>query len=242
MTKYAIYSDIHGNLEAYRSFLELCQRERVRQFFCVGDIVGYGADPSECIKLTREIDPVIVSGNHDWAAAGRISTEEFSVHAKSAVEWAAARLDEAEKQYLRSLDLTYARDDLTLVHSALARPEVFEYVFDYQAAGRMFRLMSGDIAFIGHSHVPGTFIRSGQKIDYISGANITLEKDKKYLINVGSVGQPRDGDWRGSFCLWDLDSGAIEIVRFDYDKEKAKDKILRTDMASFFAARLTEGR
>lgn len=240
--KYAIFSDMHANLEAYEAVLDALAGEGISRFFCVGDIVGYGADPAPCIALTRKLDPVIVCGNHDWAAAGLFSTEYFNASAKEAVLWTASMLSGADKDYLGSLKLTHADEELTLVHGTLMHPAEFDYVFDLYTAYKMFESMTTKAAFIGHSHAPGIFYTSAGSVEYTRMPEVEISADKRYLVNVGSVGQPRDGDWRASFCVWDKDRGVIEIRRIEYDVGKAKRKILDAGLPASLAERLSEGR
>ena len=243
--KYAIFSDIHGNLEAYQAVLGALRKEGELKYFCVGDIVGYGADPAACIKATKRLNPVIVCGNHDWAAVGLTSMEYFNDYAKKAALWTASVLGKEDKDYLSSLKLTYTDEEMTLVHGTLMRPGRFEYVFDFDTAYRMMELMATKIAFIGHSHVPGIFFMEGDNVEYNSGPKVKYSKDsqnKKCLVNVGSVGQPRDGDWRASYCVWDKDAGTLEIKRVEYDVAKARKKILDAGLPEILAERLRKGR
>ncbi len=240
--KYAIFSDMHGNLEAYQSVLDALKEENPSRYFCSGDIVGYGADPAACIDITRKLDPVLVCGNHDWASVEMTSIEYFNDHAKRAALWTAAVLNADDKDYLGSLKLTYSDKDMTMVHGTLMKPEMFDYVFDFSTAYQMLKVMKTKIAFIGHSHIPGVFFLDGDKIDYAPGPEVKLSKDKRYLVNVGSVGQPRDGDWRPAFCIWDRDANIIKIKRVTYDIESAKKKIIDAKLPEFLANRLSAGR
>jgi diadenosine tetraphosphatase ApaH/serine/threonine PP2A family protein phosphatase len=240
--KYALFSDMHGNLEAYKAVADELEGEKGIRYFCIGDIVGYGADPKPCIRLTRKLDPVIVCGNHDWASVGLTSVEYFNEHAKKAVLWTASELGKRDADYLRSLDLIYKDRDMTLVHGTLMNPELFNYVFDLQTARRMMELMTTRVGFIGHSHVPGIFIMNGDSVEYTEAAKVNMRDDRRYLVNVGSVGQPRDGDPRASFCVWDRDAGTVEIKRAVYDVGKAQMKIREAGLPDFLARRLGEGR
>lgn len=240
--KYAIFSDIHGNLEAYESVLKALKREKRLKYFCAGDIVSYGADPVACIKITRKLNPVIVGGNHDWASVGLTPIEYFNDYARKSVLWTASSLDEKGKDYLRSLPLIYIDNEITMVHGTLMRPEDFEYIFDLDTAYKMTNLMVTRIGFVGHSHVPGIFTLENGKIEYTKGPKVKIEKQKRYLVNVGSVGQPRDGDWRASFAIFDRDAGTIEIRRVEYDLPKAQKKILDAGLPEILAERLSEGR
>lgn len=240
--KYIIFSDMHGNLEAYQAVLDALSKEGECKYFCVGDIVGYGADPAPCIETTRGLNPVIVGGNHDWAAVGLTSVEYFNDYAKKAVLWAASALGKDDKDYLRSLKLTYVDRELTLVHGTLMHPEGFEYIFDLYTAFNMMKLMATKVAFVGHSHVPGIFVLEKENIEYTGGPEIKISKDKKYLVNVGSIGQPRDGDWRASFCIWDRAKEILKIKRVEYDIQRAQKKILKAGLPEILAHRLGEGR
>ncbi len=240
--KYAIFSDMHGNQEAYESVLNDVAKENPDKYFCVGDIVGYGANPNECLKMTKSLAPVAVCGNHDWASVELTSIEYFNEYARQALLWTSSGLTDEDKDYLRSLHLTYADDDLTMVHGTWMRPENFDYVFDFQTASRMTKMIPTKIGFIGHSHVAGAFFVEDGQQEYSVQSKIKIERDKSYLINVGSVGQPRDGDRRASYCIWDKDKGTIETRRVEYDIEKAKKKIVEAGLPRFLATRLSEGR
>jgi len=240
--KYAVFSDMHGNLEAYQAVLSALEREDIHKYYCVGDIVGYGADPSVCIDITKRLNPVIVCGNHDWAAAGLTSAENFNPYAKKAVLWTASVLTDEEKDNLRSLKLTYEDEDATLVHGTLMEPEDFGYVFDSETAYNMMNLMKTQVSFIGHSHSPVVFTLYKDKIEYTADPVFKVQEGRKYLVNVGSVGQPRDGDSRAAFCIWDRAARLIEIRRVEYDIGKAQKKILDAGLPGILAERLGEGR
>lgn len=240
--KYAIFSDIHGNLEAYQAVLNSLKGEGRVKYICVGDIVGYGADPEECIHITKRLGPIVIAGNHDWAAVNKTALDYFNDYAKKAVQWTSGEINADEKQYLKALELIYISKDMTVVHGTLMRPEMFEYAFDYATAHRMLKLMETSIAFIGHTHVPGIFSLNKDRVEYGSGPTVKISASKKYLVNVGSIGQPRDGDPRASYCIWDTNSGKIEIRRVDYDIEKTQKKIIDAGLPEFLAKRLSEGR
>lgn len=191
----------------------------------MGDIVGYAANPKECIKIMRELDCPTVCGNHDWAAVDLVDTSYFNPHARAAVEWTKKQLDKAEKNYLKNLPLTYEDGEITLVHGSLERPEEFDYIFDESAAQRTLNLCRTKICFIGHSHSP---------FEYSNGT--------KWLVNVGSVGQPRDAEPGAAYCIYDLDKDAFEIKRVEYDIKATMNKILAAGLPKILAFRLIEGR
>jgi len=241
--KYAIFSDIHSNLEAYEAVLEKIASERVEGYYCCGDIVGYGADHSACIDKTREIKACIVAGNHDWGSVGLADINNFTENAKAAVLWTTAVLSEKEKDYLKTLKPTY-KDKFMLAHASPDRPEEFEYIFDLSSAYKALSEMEkGTICFVGHTHMPGAFIenRDGY-VGYNPWPQIKVEKDTKYLVNVGSVGQPRDGDPRAAYCIYDTDNRVIGINRTKYDIKTAQYKIIKAGLPAALAERLSLGR
>ena len=240
--RYAIFSDVHSNLEAFESVLQAFKEEKVDKYFFVGDIVGYGADPKECIKLLKKLQAVSVCGNHDWAAVGKTSISYFNEYAKAAVLWTRDALNEEEREFLKSLELVYQDADLTLVHGTLDAPGDFNYIFDTYTALQTIGLLKTQVGFVGHSHTP-FIIKSEQGFPVIVGENkAKIEKDKKYLVNVGSVGQPRDGDPRAAYCVYDKKENTIEIKRVIYDIKSAQNKILKAGLPEILADRLAEGR
>jgi len=240
--KYAIFSDIHGNLEAFEAVLMAIDKENPAAYFCVGDIVGYGANPVECIEKVQKLNPTIVCGNHDWAAVELTDVEYFNSVAKKAVLWTRDNLGDEDVEYLKSLKLTYTDTDITLVHGTLDYPEGFSYVLDGYAATKTMALMRTQVCFIGHSHVAGTFYDNKGITGYSESGKIEIRPGNKYLVNVGSVGQPRDGDPRASYCIYDNEKDTIEIKRISYDVAKAQQKILKAGLPRVLAARLDEGK
>lgn len=240
---YAIFSDMHSNLEAYQAFLEDAKKEGIEKYFCVGDIVGYGADPRQCIKLTKELDCPVVCGNHDWATAQKIEIDYFNGNARKAVLWTQERLDGLDINYLGNLKLVYQNDELTLVHGTLEHPEEFGYVLDEAEAARTLHLQETPLCFIGHSHAAGIFYEDKDgSIRYSLHPEMEIAQDRRYLVNVGSIGQPRDGDWRGSYCIFDKERKTLRIKRLEYDLKKAQEKILKAGLPSFLAMRLARGQ
>jgi predicted phosphodiesterase len=240
--RYAILGDIHSNLEAYEAVLAELKDEKDLKYFSVGDIVGYGADPVAAIEITRSLGTTSVCGNHDWAAAGLIETSDFNPNAEAAILWTKDILGIGDIEYLKGLELVYENSDLTLVHGTLNRPEDFDYVLDTYIAYKMMMLAKTKVSFIGHSHIAGIFILEDDMPRYTVKQSITIEPDAKYLVNVGSVGQPRDGDWRAAYCIYDTGKKTLEIRRAEYDVKKAMNKILKAGLPKMLAYRLAEGR
>lgn len=222
--RYAVFSDIHSNLEALEAVLEALKTEKVERYFCVGDVVGYAADPKACIKIIRQLDCLTVCGNHDWAAVDLIDYSYFNVSARVAVDWTKLQLNDSEKNYLKGLPLKYEDEGITLVHGSLERPGEFDYIFEEDDASRTLDLCRTNICFVGHTHSPAKFTKGGRR-----------------LVNVGSVGQPRDYDPRAAYCIYETDTGTAEIKRVKYDIRRAMNKILDAGLPEVLAYRLLEG-
>lgn len=243
--RYAVFSDIHSNLEAYEAVLADCSKEKLDKYFCGGDIVGYGADPHACIAKTRGLNTVTVAGNHDWAAAGLTDLNNFNPNAKAAVLWTAQALDKEEKGYLKGLKVLH-RDDFTMVHGSPNRPEDFEYIFGLNHAYSAFLRMREEdahICFVGHTHAAGIFVEDQKGyITYDSWPEARLEDNRRYIINTGSVGQPRDSDPRAAYCMYDTIAKVVHIKRVKYDVEAAQQKIIKAGLPRILAERLSLGK
>ncbi|UCB56612.1 MAG: metallophosphoesterase family protein [Candidatus Omnitrophota bacterium] len=240
--RWAILSDIHGNLEALEAVKAALFKERIDKYLCLGDIVGYGANPRECIAEVRNLGAPTVAGNHDWAAVGLFDITYFNPTAGMAVLWTVQNISEHDKAYLKNLELTYQEDDLTLVHGSLNNPEKFEYILDIPSAKKTFELTQTKLCFIGHSHSPAIFIREGD--NYSSTARLKLKLDPKqsYIVNAGSIGQPRDGNPRACFVIYDNETNELEIKRVAYDVGSAQAKIIKAGLPHILAERLATGR
>ena len=241
---YCIFGDIHGNLEALEAVLADAQAQHAEAYVCLGDIVGYGANPRECIARVREVTDKTVAGNHDWAAVGRMDIEYFNLFAREAVLWTQNHLDDEQKTYLSRLPLTIELDRFTVVHSTPHRPELFGYIENAMAARLSFQALTSPLAFVGHSHVPVTFFYEddGEEIWYTQETEIPLGDFSKTIVNVGSVGQPRDDNPKAAYALYDTDRQLVTLRRVEYDVETAQQKILDAGLPEVLAARLLIGR
>lgn len=241
--RYAILGDIHSNLEALNEVLWELKKESIDEYLCIGDVVGYNADPKECINITKSLCSKIVAGNHDWATAGKFSLDWFRDMAKDALVWTISLLDDAEKNYLSSLELIYEFQDFTLVHGTLFEPGQFHYLTNAEYAWRDFQFLKTKICFLGHTHKPIVYIMDKEgKMGYFRDEKLNLEDGFHYIVNVGSVGQPRDGDTRACFCIYDTKEKSVEFKRIEYDFEKTQEKILAVDLPQELAFRLSWGR
>lgn len=238
-----LVSDIHSNLEAFGAVLEDAARlGGFDEVWCLGDIVGYGPDPNECIELLRKYTYVSVVGNHDLAAVGRLSTRDFNQNAALAAQWTAAHLSPQHAEFLESLPEVAKKDDFTLVHGSLRRP-VWEYVVSADAARATFRLMETPFCLVGHSHMPficreGDSEYSFDPFPVVEG--YYLDKDR-LIINPGGVGQPRDGDPRTSYAVYDSDERTVQGIRVSYPIEVTQEKMRRAGLPQRLIDRLSFG-
>ncbi len=263
--KYAIFSDIHGNLEALEVVLQLCRDEGVEQYICLGDVVGYNANPKECLDIVRELPNLtIVKGNHDeYASNGDNEMEGFNPHAKAAVLWTRAQLTDDDLRWLSELPmrLTIKGANMTIVHATLDGPDAWGYIFDVHNAADNFSYQFTQLCFCGHSHVPLAFSKrpiamgarpieeiplwasdnDGSDVKTADMIQLPVEQSVKYLINVGSVGQPRNRDSRASFCIYDNEQKLLTRYRLPYDIAATQRKIREAHLPERLAARLERG-
>lgn len=241
--RYCFISDIHGNLEAFTAVLDAAAKEHVDKYICLGDVVGYGADPSRCIEMVRSLKPdALIAGNHEWGVLDLFDINYFNEYAAKAVEWTKKKLSKDEIGYLAQFELVREDDNMTLVHGSMEMPQEFNYILNKGDAYITMNIMKTPVCFVGHSHVAGIFADEGGKAEFLELPRIKMEARRKYVVNVGSIGQPRDGDPRASFAVYDDGSGVVEIKRVAYDVESAKNKILKAGLPDFLAYRLLEGK
>ena len=240
--KYAIFGDIHGNQEALEACVAVMAAEKVDRYICLGDIIGYGSNPLECLKIVEALNPmIIVAGNHDFAVIGRTTSDYFNPFAKNAVEWTRSQLTQEYIDKIGSWKLTDKFDGATVVHSTLDEPEKWGYILTSQDAICTFRLLENNICFIGHSHIP-IILEQNVTILPIQQTSYKLKNNCKYIINAGSVGQPRDGNPRSCFVIYDSDTHSIQYKRVSYDIEKAQMKIINAGLPEILAERLGYGK
>lgn len=240
--RWGILADIHGNLEALKAVLTALSKEGIDNYLCVGDIVGYGADPSECISEIKRLNPAMIVGNHDWAAVNLFDADYFNPDAKTAVLWTKQFLSYEDKEFLKSLELVYQKDQITLVHGSLENPEQFEYVLDFSSAKRAFELLHTRLCFVGHTHAPVIFIKEDDRYSYTFQTKFKLRTTQTCIVNAGSVGQPRDEDPRACYVVYDSEREELQIRRVPYDIRKAQEKIIQAGLPQFLAERLSVGR
>jgi predicted phosphodiesterase len=230
----AIISDIHSNLEALTKALELIDKEPVGKIVCLGDIVGYGSQPNECIDLVHRRCDVVLQGNHDAAVGDLSIAESFTANARSAIHWTHAQVTSANREYLSRLPLVNIDSDVFYVHSSPCDPASWRYIFGRFDAMQAFHCFTQDLCFIGHSHVPDIFSSDGKSVQAIG-------KEGRFIINVGSVGQPRDGNPQLSIGIFDAERRVYRNIRSTYDVELASKKIFAAGLPPALGRRLLHG-
>jgi len=239
--KYAIIADIHGNLDAFQVVLDDIKAQHATHIVCLGDIVGYNAQPKECLNIVRQMNIPCVKGNHDEYCSTENHLDGFNPHAAEAVHWTRQQLADEEKQWLREPKYSRMAANFTMVHATLDAPERWGYVFDKLAAAASFPYQNTQMCFFGHTHVPVAFMRD----TVVRGGTYSkfkVDPAKKYFINVGAVGQPRDNNPKCAYVIYDMDAQTIELRRLDYDIASAQKKILDAGLPERLAERLAFGR
>jgi predicted phosphodiesterase len=239
--RFAIFSDIHSNLEALEAVVADARQRKCTHFVCLGDVVGYNANPTECLERVRELDCPTVKGNHDEQASISTSSTDFNELAERAIKWTRDKLTEKDKQWLRDLPFQKRVRDFTIVHATLDTPAKWGYVFNNLDAAASFTYQRTTVCFFGHTHVPMVFIRDeGVRREPID--HVRIEPASKYFINVGSVGQPRDGNWRAAYCVYDIENNLVQQQRVKYDLATAQKKVIEAGLPRMLAERLAMGR
>lgn len=239
--KYAIIADIHANLEAFQVVLEDIRDQNCTHYACLGDVVGYNANPMECLDLVREMGMPCVKGNHDEYCSIDEHLEGFNPHAAEAINWTRQQLSEDDRKWLRDLKYLRLVASFTIVHATLDGPQRWGYVFDKLAAAASFTYQNTQVCFFGHTHVPVAFMRDS----VVRGGTYSkfkVEPNRKYFVNVGAVGQPRDGNPKAAYVVYDMVQGTIELRRLDYDIPKAQAKIRAAGLPERLAERLAHGK
>lgn len=240
--KLAIISDIHGNLEALQAVLDFLKKEGIDEIVCLGDIVGYGANPNECIDLIKKVTDKVIAGNHDWGAVGLTDTSFFNQIAKTAIDWTKENLTPASKDFIISLPLTLTKNDLYFVHGTPSSPEQWNYLFRGADAVREFKAFHQQICFIGHTHNPQMFAMNQKGMVFqLNYSEQRIERDRRYIINVGSVGQPRDLVPEAAVGIYDLSKKFFTLVRITYNVKEAQQKIMDVGLPVLLAERLEIG-
>ncbi len=240
--RYAILGDIHANLEALTAVLADAEGQGVMQYVCVGDIVGYNASPVECLERVRELKCAVVCGNHDhYCSHAEESLDDFHPLAARVVDWTRGQLSSEQAKYLRELKMSRMVGGFTIVHSTLDMPEKWGYVLDTLEADAHFNYQTTSVCFYGHTHIPVVYEKEGRVTRYISD-RVRIGLGTRYFINGGSVGQPRDGDPRAAYLIYNATRKEIEFRRVPYDVATAQKKIRAARLPERLAIRLELGK
>lgn len=242
--RYAILGDIHANLAALEAVLDALDADSVDSILQVGDVVGYGAAPREVIDVVRERDLVVVKGNHDAACVGEVDARFFNPNARAAVDFTCSLLTREDMKWLAGLPLTHATDDCLLSHGTLSRPERYDYIQNTEDADPSLDVLDRPVCFLGHTHVPVSIMRlvdSPNRTSYTVDRTIDLADSTVALVNVGSVGQPRDEDPRAAYAIFDTERQQVDLHRVEYDIEREADRILRAGLPRMLGDRLFLG-
>lgn len=237
----ALFGDIHANLEALEAVLADADAQGCDFYICMGDVVGYNADPVACLERVRAMECPVVKGNHDEDASGSHSLDAMNPVAAAALMWTRGHLDDEQRTWLRRLRMVRQIEDFTVVHSTLDQPANWNYVTNKFDAMSNFSYQFTQVCFHGHTHVPRVFVKSS-KVQEEPAESLAIEENAKYFINVGSVGQPRDGDWRACYAIYDLEHHLVVFRRVEYDLALTQRKILDAGLPPLLAERLAEGR
>ena len=242
--KHALFGDIHGNSDALTAVLSDIQSRHPDNIYCLGDIVGYGAEPRECLGCIRDLACPTVAGNHDSAGAADVPLHDFNEYARKAIHWTRQQLTDEDRAWLSELPFVIHYEEFSMVHSSLSHPEAFPYILSDADADRCFARMEPPLCFIAHSHVPLAFFDAvpgrpaGRQLDFTEPMAVR----GKMIVNPGSVGQPRDGDPRAAYCIYDDTTQHVTFRRVEYDVAEAARKVRAAGLPELLAWRLEVGR
>jgi predicted phosphodiesterase len=240
-----IFSDTHANYEALSAVLEAYKTERIDVYYCLGDTVGYGGSPNECADLVRQVAKKTILGNHDAAVAGRMDYSYYYEAARQALDTHAAMLSADNAAWLKSLPYKEQLKDVhvDLCHGSPVRLEEFEYIFAPEQARECLPMFDelAHLTLIGHSHLCKVFALTPNSVEELPAVDFKLDPDRRYIVSVGSVGQPRDYDNRASYTIYDSDEKRFYFKRIEYDIESAAEKVLKAKLERNFAHRLYIG-
>lgn len=240
--RFAIFGDIHANLEALEAVLADARSFDVTHFACLGDVVGYNANPSECVELVRQLGCPVVKGNHDEQASEDTDLSTFNSLAAKAIQWTRDNLSEVDKQWLRDLKFSRIVRDFTVTHATLDTPAAWGYVLSALEAAASFNYQNTQVCFYGHTHVPVGYVKNGVMVEEVDPTHVAIEAGKKYFLNVGSVGQPRDGDPRASYAIYSPSEKVVVWRRVEYPIERVQQKIRDAGLPERLALRLGVGK
>ncbi len=241
--KFALISDIHANYEALTQVLADIETQKVDKIFCLGDVIGYGTDPVPCLEAVSKYCDVKLMGNHEYAALGLISTDHYNDAAKKSSEWTKTQLSDNELSTIADFELSYSFEEFYLVHASPFKPDEWKYIIAPNAAIEGFMHFEEKICFNGHTHLPQIFTEQEDALPRCQiGHDFLPDKESRYIINVGSVGQPRDNDNRACYLIFDTAEYEAEYRRVEYDITAVQKKMTALKMPEMLINRLAIGR
>jgi diadenosine tetraphosphatase ApaH/serine/threonine PP2A family protein phosphatase len=241
--KYGFFSDVHANLEALKACIIDFRTEKLDKLFFLGDAVGYGPNPDECVKLIKDVATVKLMGNHDYAALGLMETEFFNQYAAESMGWTKSSISRKTIEIMSDFELQYMLDNLLLVHSSPREPELWHYILDMEDATESFEYFTQKICLLGHTHRPYIVYKEKEGETVLSKQNEEIiTEDRRYLVNIGSVGQPRDGDPRSCYLIYDVETGGIRHKRVSYNIKATQKDMAKIGLPEYLIERLAVGR
>lgn len=239
----AIISDVHANLEALTAVMQDIENRNAEKVFFLGDAVGYGADPNKCIKLICDFCEIKLLGNHDFVAMGLESPENFNIMARQSIVWTRKELKKKALERMSDFDMEATFLDYYFVHATPENPAEWNYMLSTNEAEQNFDFFSQDFCFVGHSHMPAVFCMQPKgKVELIESESIEARPDCRYIINVGSVGQPRDGNKHACYLEADTETNCFTFRRVPYDLQLAQEKMRKAQLPEFLITRLASGK
>jgi diadenosine tetraphosphatase ApaH/serine/threonine PP2A family protein phosphatase len=242
--RYILISDIHGNLEALQAVLDFVHRLEPYQLYCLGDVVGYGADPKQCLTTLQDESNLILAGNHDLAVAGVITSESFNRMASEVVQWTRRALDEEHIEALSSLPLVYIDGDYLFTHASPITPLEFPYIKTLEEVAEVFSSIGQRFCFVGHTHLPVLVAKNERTgaLEIRRENRVMIKNGYKYFVNAGSTGQPRDSNPDACVVVLDEENETIEFLRVPYDISSCQNKIISEGLPTYLAERLMLAR
>jgi diadenosine tetraphosphatase ApaH/serine/threonine PP2A family protein phosphatase len=242
----ALFSDVHGNEAAMRAVAADIEKRGVDRVCFLGDAVGYYPNPNECLSIIRDIAQICIMGNHDYAALGILESKSFNSYAREAIEWTKDALKRKWVEFMSGFVMTSDEEDMFLVHATPMDPEAWNYIFSLADADLNFGYFDSPVCFVGHSHRPVVIAKRGDEAcsvhQYDPAKTLALHAKSKYIINIGSVGQPRDGIPDACYCLYEPDARKAQLVRVPYDVSETQLRTINSGLPEYLADRLALGK
>ena len=241
--RYGFFSDVHANEEALRQTIKDFKKEKLDKIFFLGDAVGYGPSPNECVSLINEVADIKIMGNHDYAALGLIETNLFNHFAQESMEWTTSELNDKSREIMSEFILDYRFQLFHLVHATPREPHNWHYLLDLDEAEDNFPYFSKQVCLIGHSHRSAIIKKYQDRHCFLAEEEETkIEMGFKYIINIGSVGQPRDGTSNACYLVYDTKEKLAKLKRVSYDVKKTQAKMRKAKVSQYLIDRLPLGR